>query len=98
IAVPVNCNVAGGIAARYLERVGAAILVTDRAGYARLYQDAQVAPPACVRQIVLTDAGADAPPGARANVHALAALLARPLASVPACPRGPDDPLYVVHT
>jgi long-chain acyl-CoA synthetase len=96
IAVPINCNVPGVIAARYLERVGAAILVTDLAGYARLYQDAEVVPPASVRKVVITDAAGT--PGLPAQVSDLAALFRRdlPRARVVAC--GPDDPLYVVHT
>lgn len=95
IAVPVNCNVPGVVAARYLERVGAAILVTDMAGYARLYGDPEVAPPASVRRVVVTDAaGAALPPFA----CGLAALLARELAPARTVTRGPDDPLYVVHT
>jgi len=96
IAVPINCNVPGAIAARYLERVGAAVLVTDQAGYARLYQDPAVAPPASVRSVVVTDAGAD--DRLPAGVCGLAALLARGLAPAASVARGPEDPLYVVHT
>jgi long-chain acyl-CoA synthetase len=98
IASPINCNVAAAIAARYMEKIGARVLVTDQAGYARLFEDGTIVPPATVEKIVITDA-----PSRQAIVDlsvplSLPALLELSLPPVPLHALGAEDPLYIVHT
>ena len=98
IASPINCNVAAAIAARYMEKIGARILVTDQAGYARLFEDGTIVPPATVEKIVITDA-----PSRQAIIDlsvplSLPALLELSLPPVPLHALGAEDPLYIVHT
>lgn len=90
IAVPMNANVDSGIAARYLERMGTKLLVSDLEAWQRL----QVHSPK-IDQIVLTNA-AGAP--AAQDVHSLSELLSKRLPAPHPVPRGPSDPLYIVHT
>lgn len=97
IAVPINGHVAPGIAAGYLGRMGAKLLVSDRARWQQL--DGPDAPghPATLAQVVLVDA----PPttaGAGESRHSLRALLKMDLPAAPEPFRGPEDPLYIVHT
>lgn len=90
IAVPMNANVDAGIAARYLERMGTKLLVSDLEAWQRL----QVHSPA-IERVVLTDiAGA---PAAK-DVYSLSELLSQQLPVPAPVPRGPSDPLYIVHT
>ncbi|AKJ26893.1 class I adenylate-forming enzyme family protein [Caldimonas brevitalea] len=98
IAVPMNVNVAGETAARFMERMGVRLLITDTQGYLRVHADG-VSPPHTVRWVVLSDARAlDGNPAGPLRVHRLADLLKRDLPAMPVCPRGAGDPLYIVHT
>lgn len=93
IAVPMNANVAARTASRYMERMGVTLLFTDQAVWQRLRGDA----PATVRHVVLADAPRGTP-HAGCAVHGLDALLALKLPPATRRPRGPADPLYIVHT
>ncbi|MCX7293667.1 class I adenylate-forming enzyme family protein [Janthinobacterium sp.] len=98
IAAPINGNVAAAIAARYMENIGASVLVTDQAGYARMFGDAGVVPPASIRRVVISDAPQAMAP-VQANAPAsLPALLALALPPPPPLVLGSEDPLYIVHT
>lgn len=98
IAAPINCNVAPAVAARYLEYIGARILVTDRVGYANLYDDPAITPPSTVGTVVITDAGAFAEMRNPVQVLSLPTLLAQNLPAPAPVMRGPDDALYIAHT
>ncbi|WP_181373233.1 class I adenylate-forming enzyme family protein [Massilia glaciei] len=98
IAAPVNGDLAPAVAARYLESIGARVLVTDLAGYTRLFQNPGVEPPASVGKVVITDAPAAHGRANPAQTLSLPALLALGLPPVAPQPRGADDPVYLVHT
>jgi long-chain acyl-CoA synthetase len=93
IAVPMNVNVAADIAARYMERMGVSVLLTDCAGWQKLHGDV----PATLNQVVLAD-GPAGPALADYLVHSLPRLLNPLLPRAKCHPRGPSDPLYIVHT
>jgi long-chain acyl-CoA synthetase len=100
IASPINCNVPAAVAARYLEKIGARVLVTDQAGYARLFEDGTIVPPGTIEKIVITDATAQSRQ-AIVDLSAplsLSALLELSLPPVPLHALGAEDPLYIVHT
>jgi len=97
IAVPINVNVSADIAAGYLKRMDAKLLVTDSGGWQKLAALSEKQLPADLRQVVL----ADAPPhagSAATRVHSLAGLLSEALPPAPERGRGAADPLYIVHT
>ncbi|WP_346838616.1 class I adenylate-forming enzyme family protein [Microbulbifer sp. SAOS-129_SWC] len=97
IAVPINGNVAPEIAAGYIERMGARLLITDNGGWRKLATADGERPVTTLEQVVLADAplhGASAPPW----LHSLAELLTRELSPAPVRSRGGADPLYIVHT
>ena len=98
IASPINCNVAAAVAARYLEKIGARVLVTDQAGYARLFEDGTIVPPVTVEKIVITDAPSRQVIVDLSVVLSLPALLELSLPPVPLHALGAEDPLYIVHT
>ncbi len=91
IAVPMNANVAPETAGLYLSRVGARLLIADCASWERVRSYL----PACVHQTVLADGF---PPTAADRVHALSELLRQSPHTAPSVARGPEDPLYIVHT
>ncbi|AXT48654.1 MULTISPECIES: class I adenylate-forming enzyme family protein [Chromobacterium] len=91
IAVPMNANVPPETAGLYLSRVGASLLIADCVNWERVRPYI----PACVHQAVLADGLA---PAAEGCVHALSELLRQCPRTVPRAARGPDDPLYIVHT
>ncbi|MGL6162691.1 class I adenylate-forming enzyme family protein [Microbulbifer sp.] len=97
IAVPINVNVSADIAAGYMARMDAKLLVTDSGGWQKLAALGEKQLPAGMRQVVL----ADAPPhagSAAARVRSLAGLLNEALPAAPERSRGGEDPLYIVHT
>ena len=97
IAVPINVNVAPEIAAGYMERMGAKLLVSDSAGWQKLADLGAGRLPATVEQVVLADA-ADHSDAGRPLLHGLQELLAAELPAAPEPGRGPEEPLYIVHT
>ena len=100
VATPINANVAGATAARYMETMGASMLVTDQAGYARLFCDPAVTAPAGLRQVVISDAAPGSPAkAAQGSAPAsLAALMELALPQAPMVELGGEDPVYIVHT
>ncbi|MBC8006655.1 MAG: AMP-binding protein, partial [Prolixibacteraceae bacterium] len=98
IASPINCNVSAAVAARYMEKIDTRILVTDQAGYARLFEDGTIVPPATVEKIVITDAPSWQPIADLSTPLSLSALLQLSLPPVPLHALGAEDPLYIVHT
>ncbi|TDR79759.1 class I adenylate-forming enzyme family protein [Paludibacterium purpuratum] len=91
IAVPMNANVPPETAGLYLSRVGASLLITDCANWARVRPYI----PACVHQAVLADGPA---PTTEERVYPLTELLRQAPRSAPRVARGSADPLYIVHT
>ncbi|MCW8126115.1 class I adenylate-forming enzyme family protein [Microbulbifer halophilus] len=97
IAVPINVNVAPEIAAGYMERLAAKLLVSDGAGWQKLSGPGDGRLPATVEQVVLTDAAGHSDTGSP-PLHRLQDLLAAELPAAPQPDRGPADPMYIVHT
>ncbi|AMX01443.1 class I adenylate-forming enzyme family protein [Microbulbifer thermotolerans] len=95
IAVPINANLAADTAAGYMERLGVRLLITDSDAWRKLTGQGEELLSQDIRQIVLTDTPRHA--GCH-RVHSLTRLLDEALPTPPERPRGPEDPLYIVHT
>lgn len=98
IAAPMNANLDPEITARYLDHLGARVLMTDCSNFRRLFD--QRDPPRTLRHVIVVDAaGADLPSGVvGARVLALESLLRETPAVQRAVPRGGSDPIYIFHT
>ena len=111
IATPINARVGPQTTALYLERMGVALLIADESVWQALLPHAPAVLQRVLLTDVKGDAPWSAPlwlragaQGPQAKVTGLQAALAAADAAAPSSgiqskpARGPDDPLYIVHT
>jgi long-chain acyl-CoA synthetase len=105
IAAPVNGLLATESFAQYVSYLGARVIITDVATLGRLVREG--ARLQGVELIIVADAGAEGRAGiptepgelpAGPRVLSLQWMLAQQVEPAQAVERGPDDPLYIVHT
>ncbi|WP_051377374.1 class I adenylate-forming enzyme family protein [Paraburkholderia dilworthii] len=103
IAAPINVNLDGYVAAAYVDRLKAKVLVTDRDGLAKLAGARMPIP--SLRAVIVTDGGPDSGDACVCDSSALgvepvslASLLSRSAPCPPAQVHGADDPAYIFHT
>jgi acyl-coenzyme A synthetase/AMP-(fatty) acid ligase len=105
IAAPVNGKLASESFGRYVSHLGAKVIVSDLATLERLVTDDVKFPG--VELIIVADAAADGKDGAVTElaklpdgprVLGLQWMLAQQVEPAKTVERGPDDPIYIVHT